>query len=687
MTTNPFSLTKANDLSDEQINSFWVDVGDAGAPTSLFGAGRFASAMPTMILGGKGSGKTHLMRYASFPLQKLRFSASKTPIVDGVVGDGYIGIYVRCSGLDSGRFQGKGQPSDAWLEVFSYYLELWLGQCLLRITQDLCQAIPNPAVEASICDDVQQLFGHNPPIAQNLNELEREFDRRRKALDFEVDNAAFTGTLSPSIALSRGRMIFGLPRVVATNIPALQNVLFTYELDEFENLYKEQQQHINTLIREREPPATFKIGARQFGVKSFRTLSADEENIRDSEFDEIRLDERLRQSDDQYKTLVERLVQRRLDAFISGRGVSVSESFGEWFDDPSPLWNAEYFLSVVRQRQPVERPHMRELQAKLSEGIERKAVSGVQSNADIDEIVCSMSVDEAPLLEKLNLLTLYHSWARGRNVRNEAHRIERECSAFRKGERVGPYFEKLGRFKGDLIAQLLRENGYRQTYAGLDTFIRISEGQPRALITLLKHTYDWAVFQGEKPFVTGKVSIEAQSKGATAAAEWFYNSMMKAGEDGADILTAIDRLAELFRINRFANNIRECSLIAFSAPIGSLRGRSTNVIRLAKDRSFLVEVQGGQLERNSESVTTKLQLNRMLVPRWRLATGRRGVIPLRPQDLEAIFDPSKVKEFGLLSREWAARGEAPLFGGKGSNPPNDDDPEDQTIAQSDLFNN
>jgi hypothetical protein len=70
---NPFGLTKANDLSDDQIQSLWVDIASQESPTSLFSAGRFSSPMPTFILGGKGSGKTHLMRYASYPLQKLRY--------------------------------------------------------------------------------------------------------------------------------------------------------------------------------------------------------------------------------------------------------------------------------------------------------------------------------------------------------------------------------------------------------------------------------------------------------------------------------------------------------------------------------------------------------------------------------------------------------------------------------------
>src|SRR5947208_1367469 len=94
---NPFNVTKAVDFDDQQIRDYWVDLpGGAGFRDLV----KPTSPMPMFILGGKGSGKTHLLRYFSYQLQRLR---SQVPL-KGVQSEGYVGVYLRCGGLNASRF-------------------------------------------------------------------------------------------------------------------------------------------------------------------------------------------------------------------------------------------------------------------------------------------------------------------------------------------------------------------------------------------------------------------------------------------------------------------------------------------------------------------------------------------------------------------------------------------------------
>lgn len=660
---NPFSLTKANDLSDDQIQDLWVDIAPPDKPQSLFSSGRFASPMPTYILGSKGSGKTHLMRYASYPLQKKRFLRDELDLCDGARRDGYVGIYMLCSGLETGRFQGKGQSAEAWHEVFSYYLELSLGVAALRVAQELVAASASADKAPALCGEISGLFDIDAPAGGTFPDLICEFEKRRRALDAEVNNAAFTGQLKLNITASRGRLIFGIPQAVQSCVPELAGILFAYQIDEMENLTEAQQKHVNTLVRARSGPASLKIGARQFGIKTHETMSAGEINLKDSEFEELRLDQLFRRNESTYRSLVNNLVERRLESFwphsrsgLGGRGRKLSE----WFEEPKRDPFDPAFLSLVKSAPPEERAHMLRLRSALEAHIAHGEVPGVFELAHIDQIVSDIAVVGAPLLEKLNTMLVFNAWAKNTDLRDAAATICNDCAEFIRTRENGRYRQKLDHYKSDIVAQMYREATVRQPYGGLDEFTRMSEGQPRALITLLKQTFDWATFQGERPFEVGSISIDAESKGALAASDWFYNNMSRAGDDGRAILIATDRLAELFRINRYANNPAECSLIGFSVSQSTGSAAAHRTLRLALDHSFLVEILGGQAERNSEQVTGKYQLNRMLVPKWGLATGRRGIKPLGEREFDAIFDPSAQEAFNLLKADWSSRMNAPF---------------------------
>src|SRR4051812_17015952 len=112
---NPFAVTQAVDLSDEEIQRLWVTVsGDARG--SVY---RPKSPMPLFLLGGKGSGKTHWMRYHSFALQRLRYEERALGCLRGLSEDGYVGVYVLLGSLNAERFQGSGQTREVWRAIFA----------------------------------------------------------------------------------------------------------------------------------------------------------------------------------------------------------------------------------------------------------------------------------------------------------------------------------------------------------------------------------------------------------------------------------------------------------------------------------------------------------------------------------------------------------------------------------------
>ncbi len=642
---NPFGVTKAVDLNDSQIQNLWVDVLSIGDELSHFAHPN--SAMPSLVLGAKGSGKTHLMRYHSFELQMLRYGANPTAkdIQAGVANDGYIGIYALCGSINSSRFRGKGQSEEKWREIFAYYLELWLSHHLLQVVEKLQLG---EEVESTLCVAIGQLFDR--PLAnqgRTVRELGGQIAALQRDLDYRVNNAVMTGKLDVEILVTRGRLIFGIPRLLASHCEFLKSALFVYAIDEFENLTIEQQQVINSLIRDKQIPATFRIGARLYGVKTYRTDGSEEENLKDSEYEVIALDRIFRAHKKNYATFAKSLISKRLSSSSSASALSAVGESADWaglFESVDDRWDSDYFAALIKNKEP---PHFKDF---------RKNLRGV-AEAEADRLVEMMTVAGYPLLEKLNLLRFYKQANRKANRLEIAERVMRECHAFIQGtEKADSYATALDHYKSDLIAQICRENGGKQLYLGLDTFVLMSAGLPRALLTILRSVFDWSTFNGEDPLRTGRISIDAQYRGVRDASDWFYENMRKTSGDGHRIQAATDRLARLFRVNRFADRPAEISLCAFAIAEQDGSEDARQALRLAEERSFLNRISsGGRKDKNSGAPLSMFQLSPMLAPRWDLPLARRGVTQFSGEELDAIFAPASEEQFDRIIDDWRAK--------------------------------
>lgn len=664
---NPFNITKAVDFSNQEINDYWVDIPSGAGFVAL---AKPTSPMPMLILGGKGSGKTHLMRYFSFSLQKIRYGHD---LIGGIQNDKYIGIYLRCGGLNAARFRNKGQTGETWGDVFAYYMELWLSQMTLSTIIDALNGSPEleerePEVVAELSSLIHLGNRESPNTLSGLNNLLRELQQE---LDGAINNSALTGTLPVHIAVTRGDLIFGIPRIVSENVPAIRECLFLYLIDEFENLSESQQKYINTLLRERVSPCSFKIGARMYGVRTFSTFSADEENKEGSEFEVLRLDTVLRENE-RYGEFARRLIAKRLAEFnhihMEQSAVdAIAKTLDDAFEKPAKtrfsISDTAYVLDKYKGR---ERPYFRRLRQHLERGLESAVAPGLSSANDIEAVIQLLGCADFPLLEKVNIFLLYKEWSSRHNLLEAARIISDECRSHVNEVGNGRYQRTLEHFKADLLAQLYRDTDQRQRYLGLDAFIDISAGLPRNLLILLKHIYSWASFNGETPFKNSPISIRSQQAGVAEASEWFYKDARMMGRDGQLVMDSINRLGTLFRGIRFAEKPAECSCVTFSADISQSTKVSRHTLDVAQKWSLLLDV-GGQRDRNTDRIDAKFQLNPMLAPRWDLPIYRRGVLALTADELNAIFDPAFSAEFEKLAGTRIARMSAPLFGDRSRN--------------------
>jgi hypothetical protein len=647
--TNPFDLVKASDFSDVQIEKYWVDLAGEAKLYDLF---QPTLTMPMLLLGGKGSGKTHLMRYYSSAVRRLKTDGNP---MKAAKDDSFLGIYVRADGLNVGRFDAKGESEHTWSAIFSYYFELWLATHFLKAVHECIADQTQDFDEKQFAKGAINLFNKQPDLIPNgLVDLIEYLATLRKAIDHAVSNVA-TGRTSlkdVEIALSPGELVFGLPELLTRCTGQFDGILFVYMIDEIENFTANQQRFLNSLIRYRRGPVTFKIGCRLYGVSTKKTLGGSEEEIRQgAEYEKVELDAWLRGHETGYYSLAGDLVVRRLEQAGYKINSDAISSYFETLDSTNHYQKPTLELVAKYDARNESRPYFTTLRKHLTENSSTISLN----NESIDLIVSSLKINDYPLLEKLNVYLFCKDWNDKENILTIAKRIKSDAEKFLShGKKASPsYFQALDHFKSDLLAQLYRDCGKRRiVYAGFDTLIHLSQGAPRNLLGLLKHIYRRSQFAGEQPFETNKrISIAAQIEGVRDASAWFWEDAQP-DRYGKEARLAVQSLAELFAGVRFSMKPAECDLSTFTISPDTGNNAARQLLMHAENWSYLVKIQSGGTDRNdSASKNDKYQLSPMLAPHWEVSEHRRGAISLNDDIFNALFDNSDRSKLEDLIKE------------------------------------
>ncbi len=634
---NPFNITKAVDYTDAQINQAWVDL-----PTEN---GKFTDivkptmSMPMIILGGKGSGKTHIMRYFSYALQKIRYGDT---LKEALNNDRYIGIYMRCGGLNAKRFLGKGVNSDQWLQIFSYYMELWLSQLVLDALIDILPHLEGENFsEHEFVDLLLELI--DKPIfleQRTLKNFKLFLNIAQKRLDYEINQLSLSrNNISEKIEIlvSPGKLIFGIPKIIETKVPFFNNFQILYLIDEYENLEEYHQKYFNTLIRERESPATFRVGVRLYGVRTFETYSANESIKEGSEYELFDIDSFLRSSN-RYSKYMEDICYKRLE--LSGYSI-YRKNLKDYFEEFS-IENLNHELASINQKHELN--HFIKLKSKKKQ---KK-----YKDSFIDEVVKNLTFKNDYLLERTNVFLFYRSWKENNTLKyllKASLDIKKDCSVFYSNSEIEKtrHYTVLEKFRNDLVDQLCRENNIDLPYYGFENFIAMSSGIPRVLLKTLKEIFKQSYFNGEKPFIEGKISKKSQIKGLKISTDWFIDDAPPTGNKL--LRTSLINIGDFLREIKFSDLPPECSISIFSINNSYISDSAALVLRLLTNYSYIILVPERR-EKNGNSINRTYQINGIIAPKWELSINRRGVIPLNRDEVDTIFGEATEKFDEIIER-------------------------------------
>ncbi len=240
----------------------------------LFTAPRYLTKLspdvPCVLVGGRGTGKTSVLRGLSYQGQfALNGGAG-----ENVKNWQHYGLYLRINSTRVTAFSGPEASVEKWQKLFGHYLNLMFVDLLLEFGEWF-ESKTHCKINTST--DAFDLFARSLSLPRealgSVAQLRKSVSLAIVGFEEYINN--IEDDTSPSISM------LGSPIDLAV-AAFRQNTFFagkqfSFLIDEYENLREPQQQVANTLLKHASDAYTFKIGVRELGWRCRTTLNPTEQ--------------------------------------------------------------------------------------------------------------------------------------------------------------------------------------------------------------------------------------------------------------------------------------------------------------------------------------------------------------------------------------------------------------------------
>ncbi len=597
--TDPFGIYRAEWLKDALFKVF----------TKPAYYPELETPRPCVLLGGRGTGKTTVLRCLSydgkFELEKHDASAISTwP---------YYGFYYRVNTNRVTAFRGDELSDRQWQRVFAHYLNLvFCGQVIEFLNWHAGHA-PIPAVlPTEVCQDTADALYLDP--ANDQTELLLSIRKGRRRFEAFLNN--LDPNALPPLSL-QGQAIDDLCQAVL-ELPqfAAKNLFFI--VDEFENLLDYQQAVLNTLIKHCGSYYTFKVGVRDLGWRKRSTLNENEQLVSPADFELINIEQRL--EGEQFVTFATEVCNLRAQA---------SKGFPSGLDFP------------------------RILPALSSE--EEAELLGVRDHADrilrAVAVECPEWLNEARAMPPLDL-SVVDFWSRSQAAPIADVFAERASEPKSWNDRLGNY-----RF-AVLFTLRRRKPGIRKYYAGWRTYTLMAGGNIRYLLELIGQAL-LLQRRDERSTIGDPIRPELQTLAATQVGRKNLSELEGLSVHGAQLTKLLLGLGRVFEVlaSEPEGHAPEVTQFALpdDAPLGDAEQLlSSAVMHLALVRS--VANKRMELDLKGYDYSVHPIYSAFFVFSYR----RKRKIKLTPNQLIALVREPKIGIRQILRQNNRSEGDYPL---------------------------
>lgn len=224
---------------------------------------------PRLVIGGRGCGKTMLLRYLS---HETTFSNKRKNIPQSAIN--HIGLYWRTDTQFASAMQLRSLDDDIWASAFNHYVALILSMEVLNSLESIAQSTyTEVTIESLRTLSFDSFSAFDPSLPGTYQSLQTDLMEKLWSFESWVNNVR--KRQQPTF-LPGPRFVSALIDLLRTQLAQLRDATFYVYIDEYENLCDYQQKHINTWLKHSQSPLIFNVAVKRNAISTFETLGAEQ---------------------------------------------------------------------------------------------------------------------------------------------------------------------------------------------------------------------------------------------------------------------------------------------------------------------------------------------------------------------------------------------------------------------------
>lgn len=625
--------------AEEQGNDLWEDF---VIPPFYDQLDLLVARKPRVIIGGRGCGKTMLLKYLSHNSQ---FSKSRKKIPANAVS--HIGLYWRIDTHFASMMTKRNISDDVWINSFEHIATILIGIDILRSINSIASSDFQWLNEDDIPKlNLEGLRGFDQKIPVSANSCETYLKNRVMEFQTWLNNVKKV----PEPIFLPLLFVKELISQIQLQFPALSKANYFVYLDECENLLPNQQKIINTWLKHSEMPLIFNLAMKRnsfhekstigneslVDINDYRTFDLEEfysdENTFDSFAAEILFLRLYKQNDNKNLPInpndlrdVSKLDSRNSDEYKTKVITNANRMFPG--NSQQQLAKAVFEDKILKER----------LKNQITDALKKR-----NSKINVSKFLKSNVPEASTIVPSL----IHRKRERPEDILNELTKLVNGEENHFTGKRAWIH----NFFIGSIILLYDPMNRICPIYSGFKTFCRMSKGNIRHLLELCHRSMANAEVSANTLTIAKEYQVLAAKQTSTA----FLTEVRNFGRLGNQLHTFVLRLGGLFYHGHKRKTQSEPEPTHFSIFMSNpLEERHRVFLDEALKWSVLFEAQSTK-EKSLEIESSEYILNPIYAPYFKISYRKGRKLKISSKDFVKLIDGT-VEEYEKILKSYISK--------------------------------